>query len=79
MKLFWFIVIFSKLIINTAKVLFSFLPNKRFGQLIIILPHCLTMMNTVDREFSFVEVGFTDQVSKALEIEDNVKLTPIIG
>ena len=36
-------------------------------------------MNTVNTEFSLVEVWFTDQVSKALEIEDNVSLTLIIG
>ena len=39
----------------------------------------LMMMNTVNTEFYFVEVWFTDQVSKALEIEDNVNLTLIIG
>ena len=37
------------------------------------------MMNTVNTEFFFVEVCFTDIVSKALEIEDNVNLTLIIG
>ena len=36
-------------------------------------------MNTVNIEFSHVEVWFTDQTSKAIEIEDNVNLTPIIG
>ena len=36
-------------------------------------------MNTVNTEFSSVEVWFTDQASKALEIEDNVTLTLIIG
>ena len=35
------------------------------------------MMNTVNTEFSYVEVWFTDQASKALEIEDNVNLTLI--
>ena len=40
-------------------------PNKQFGQLINISPHSLTMMNTVNIEFSFVEVWFTDQISKA--------------
>ena len=64
---------------HTSKVLFSFVPNKQFGQLINISPHSLTTMNTVNTEFSFVEVWFTDQVSKALEIEDNVNLTLIIG
>ena len=37
------------------------------------------MMNTVNIEFSFVEVWFTDQISQALEIADNVNLTLIIG
>ena len=64
---------------HTSKVLFTFVPNKQFGQLINISPHSLTMMNTVNTEFSSVEVWFTDQVSKALEIEGNVNLTLIIG
>ena len=64
---------------HTTKVLFTFVPNKEFGQLINISPHSLTMMNTVNTEFSSVEVWFTDQASKALEIEDNVNLTLIIG
>ena len=64
---------------HTSKNLFSFVPNKHFGQLINISPHSLTMMNTVNTEFSFVEVWFTDQASKALEIEVNVNLTLIFG
>ena len=63
---------------HTSKVLFSFVPNKQFGQLIKISPHSLIMMNTVNTEFSFIEVWFTDQTTKALDIEDNVDLTPII-
>ena len=64
---------------HTSKVLFSFVPNKQFGQLINISPHSLTMMNTVNTEFSYVELWFTDQASKALKIEDNVNLTLFIG
>ena len=60
---------------HTSKVLFTFVPNKQFGQLIDISQ----MLNTVNSEFSYVEVWFTDQASKALEIEDNVNLTLIIG
>ena len=63
---------------HKSKVLFTFVPNKHFGQLINVSPHSLTMMNTVNTEFSSVEVWFTDQISKALEIEDNVNLTLII-
>ena len=64
---------------HTSKVLFSFVPNKQFGQLINISPNTLTMMNTVNTEFSHIEVWFTDQFSKPLEIEDNVDLKLIIG
>ena len=64
---------------HSSKVLFSFVLNKQFGQLINILQQALIMMNTVNTEFSYVEVWFTDQASKALEIEDNVNLTLIIG
>ena len=52
---------------QTSKVFFSFVPSKRFGQLVNISPHSLTIMNTVNTEFSFVVVWFTDQASKALE------------
>ena len=55
---------------HTSKVLFTFVPNKNFGQLI---------MNTVNTEFFSVEVSFKDQVSKATEIEDNINSTLIIG
>ena len=64
---------------QTLKVLFTFVPNKQFGQLINIVPHLLTMLGTTNTEFSFVEVWFTDQNSEPLEIEDNVNLTLIIG
>ena len=57
---------------HTPNVLFSFVPNNQFGQLMNISPNTLTIMNTVDTEFSFVELWFTDQTSKTLEIEDNI-------
>ena len=37
------------------------------------------MINTVNTEFPFVEGWFRNQASKALEIEENVNLTLIIG
>ena len=64
---------------HASKVLFSFVPNKQFGQLINISPDSLTMMNTINIGFSHVEVWFTDQSGKAIEIEDNIILTLIIG
>ena len=41
---------------HISKVLFSFVPNKQFGHFINISPHSLTMMNTVNTEYSFAEV-----------------------
>ena len=64
---------------QASKVLFTFVPNKQFGQLINISPHSLTMLGTTNTEFSFNEVWFTDQNIVPLEIEDNVNLTQIIG
>ena len=64
---------------QASKVLFSFVQNKQFGQLITIAPCSLTMLNTTNTEFSLTEVRFTKQNSKQLEIENNVNLTLIIG
>ena len=61
------------------KVLFAFVPNKQFGQLITITHHSLTMLKTTNAEFSFIEIWFTDQNNRPLEIEDNVNITPLIG
>ena len=63
---------------QASKVLFTFVPNKQFGQLINIVPHSLTMLNT-NLEVSFIEMWFTDQNSEFLEIENNVNLTLVIG
>ena len=40
---------------HTSKVLLTFVPNEKFGQLISISPYTWTMMNTVNTEFSLVE------------------------
>ena len=63
---------------QASKVLFSFVPDKQFGQLINIKQNALIIMNTVNTQFSNVEIWFTNQNNKALEIEDNVKLALII-
>ena len=55
---------------KASKVLFTFVPNKRFGQLITILSHSLTMLKTASAEFQSAELWFTDQDNRPLEIED---------
>ena len=64
---------------QASKVLFTFVPNKQFGQLITIAPHSLTMLNTTNTEFSSIEVWFTDQNSKQLKIANNFNVTLIVG
>ena len=64
---------------QASKVLFTFVPNKHFGQLINISPHSLVMLNTTNTEFSYTEARFTDQNSKKLQIEDSVNILLIIG
>ena len=56
---------------QALKLLFTFVPNKQFGQLINIAPHSLIMLNTANTEFSSIEVWFTDQNSEPLEIEES--------
>ena len=64
---------------EASKVLFTFVPNKQFGQLINIAPHSLIVLSTTNTEISSIELWFTDQNSEPLEIEDSVNLTLIIG
>ena len=45
---------------QASKVLFTFAANKQFGQLMIIAPHSLTMLNTANTKFSSIKVCFTD-------------------
>ena len=59
-------------------MLFTFVPNKQFGQSVNISYRSLVMLITKNTEFSFVEVWFADQNSKKLEIEDNVSVTVIV-
>ena len=62
-----------------SKVLFTFVPNKQFGQLITITPHSPKILKTTNAELSFIEIWFTDQNNRPLEIEDSVNITVIIG
>ena len=64
---------------QASKVLFTFLPNKKYGQLITISPETLIMLKTVNTEFSFIEIWFTDQDNRPLEIEGSVNISLIVG
>ena len=64
---------------QASKLLFPFVPNKQFGQLITITPDSPTMLKTTKAEFSFIQIWFTDQNNRPLEIEDNVNITLTIA
>ena len=50
--------------------LFTFIPNKSFGQLLDISPKHFILLEIFNSDLSFVEVWFTDQNLKQLEIEN---------
>ena len=64
---------------EASKVLSTFVLNKQFGQLITITHHSPTMLKSTNAESQSIEVLFTDQNIRRLEIENNVNITLIIG
>ena len=64
---------------QASKVLFTFVPNKQFGQLITISPHLLTMLKTTNPEFQSIQVWFTYQNDIPPEMEDSINITLING
>ena len=62
-----------------SRVLFTFVPNKRYGQLISVSPYSLIFLKTMNTKFSEIEIWFTDQNNNALEIKDNVNISLIIN
>ena len=59
-------------------MLYTFVPNKSFGQLLDISSENFIFLKTFDSEFPYVEVWFTDQNSKPLEIKDKISITLVI-
>ena len=64
---------------QASRVLFPFVPNKQYVQLISISPHSLVFLKTINTEFSEIDIWFTDQNNNDLEIEDNVNISLIIN
>ena len=61
-----------------SRVLYTFVPNKPFGGLLEISPTNHIFLKTFNSEYDEIIVWFTDQNSKALEIEDRINLTMVI-
>ena len=64
---------------HDCKILYTFISNKSFGQLIDISPKHFIFLKTFDSEFSYNEVWFIDQNVKPLDIEDKMNITLVIN
>ena len=59
--------------------MYVFVPNISFDQLIHISLKILYFLKTFDLEFLYIEVWFTYQNPKQLEIEDKISITLVIN
>ena len=76
------VLVFCRLVQNVylqdSKLLFSFVPNSRFGSLLSITPQVLKYCETVDSTFDYIEISFTDQNGRPLEMDDDITASIII-
>ena len=63
---------------QNAWVLYTFVLNISFGQLLDILPKNV-ILKTFDSEFAYIEVWLTDQNFKPLKIDDKTNITLVIN
>ena len=66
-------------VVNNLRVLNTFAADKSFGQLLVISLKNFIFLNRFHSKFSYIEVWFTDQISKPLEIEDKINSTLVIN
>ena len=64
---------------QASELLFTFVPNEQFCQLITISSYLLPMVKTTNAEFQSIPLWFTDQNNRPLETEDRVNITLMIG
>ena len=61
-----------------SRVLYTFVPNKPFDNLLEISLTSHIYLTIFKSEYDEIKVWFTDQNSKPLEIEDRINLTMVI-
>ena len=61
-----------------SRVLYTFVPNKPFGNLLEIYPTNHIFFKTFNSEYDEIKIRFTYQNSQPLEIEDRINLTMVI-
>ena len=64
--------------LQDSKLLFSFVPNSRFGSLLSVTPQVLKYCDSVDSIFYYIEILFTDQNGRPLQIDDDITVSMII-
>ena len=64
---------------QNSRVLYTFVPNKLFDQLLDISPKSFIFLKIFNSECFYIEVWFTVQNSKPLEIEDTIEITLVIN
>ena len=64
--------------LQDSKLLFSLVPNSKFGRFLSITPQVLKYCDTVDSIFGYIEISFTDQNGRPLQIDDNIIVSIII-
>ena len=62
-----------------SRILYTFVPNKSFGQLLNISPKDFVFLKTFNSEFPYIEVWFTDQNFSPLKIEDKINIILFIN
>ena len=62
-----------------SRVLYAFIPNESFGQLLDIFPKTFIFSKTFNSELWYNEVWFADQNYKPVEIEAKINITLVIG
>ena len=63
---------------QNSRILYRFVPNKPFGNLLEISPPNHIFLKTFNSEFQEIKVWFTDQNNSPLEEEDEINITLII-
>ena len=63
---------------HDSRVIYLFVPNISFSQLLDISPDNFIFLKKFNSEVLYIEVWFNDQNSKQLEIEDKINIPLII-
>ena len=64
---------------RNLRVIYAFVSNKLFRQLIEFSPQNCIFLKTFLSEFSYIELWFTDQNANPLETEDKINTTLVIN